>query len=342
MNRLAPSAALFVLLIVAVAAADQTPLQVTAGHVARQITKDPGTVATLYAPSFLNGVPEEKLVSLYQTLYAQHGGVLHVLPMAGASATAGKFTFAFKDVDIPVSLSIEDGPAHRVVELWFGLPVPRLHSLQEASAELAKLPGRVSFQLQRLDDGKVLASHDPDTALAIGSTFKLYVLATLIHEKVPWDKVTTLQQRYKSVGGGDMENWPVGSPVTMDTLAVQMISKSDNTAADHLLALAGRENVEAMLPALGMKNPSADVPFLSTRELFRLKTDSALRSQYLSADQAGRERLLKTLPHGAPPDVAQLMSQGPTAIDTVEWFASAADLCRLLQWYDTHADATAL
>jgi hypothetical protein len=30
------------------------------------------------------------------------------------------------------------------------------------------------------------------------------------------------------------------------------------------------------------------------------------------------------------------------AIDEVEWFASAADLCRVMRWFDKRADSTAL
>jgi beta-lactamase class A len=322
--------------------ADEGELPATARKVADQIAEHPANLAGLYAPKFLQAVPEEKLAGLYQSMFSQHGAVLKVTALSGGTDTAGKFTFSCKDADIPVTLSIEAAPPHRVVGLWFGPAAPRVQSLEQVTAELAKLPGKVSYQLQCLDDGKVIASHDPDTALAIGSTFKLFVLATLIEQKVPWDQVIKLDDRFMSVGGGDMEHWPAGSPVTVDTLAVQMISRSDNTAADQLLGLAGRENVEAMLPRLGVKDPSADTPFLSTAEMFRLKTDPDVLTRYLTADQAGRAKIVANLPATPPPDIGKLVALGPTVIDKIEWFASAADLCRVMRWYYQHADATAL
>jgi hypothetical protein len=50
-----------------------------------------------------------------------------------------------------------------------------------------------------------------------------------------------------------------------------MIKISDNTAADHLLALVGRENVEAHLGDYFNTAPERNRPFLSTLELFSLK-----------------------------------------------------------------------
>ncbi len=327
-----------------VAAADKPtdPLTAIAQRIADQITAKPQIPDGMYSPDFVKAVPPERLVGLYQSFFEKYGPVLHVVPQKGNTATSGKFSFAWKEVEMPVSLTIEAAAPHQVLGLLFGPATPRLRSLEEVTARLAKLPGQVGYQLQRLDDGKVLQSLNADTPLAIGSTFKLYVLATLVEEKTPWDKVVKIEARHKSLPSGEMQNWPDGSPVTVHTLALKMISISDNTAADHLLALAGRAEVEKRLAELGIKDPQRDVPFLSTRELFQLKTDADLRKKYLAADTVGREMLLKELADKALPTLAQLEWGGPIAIDQLEWFASAADLCRLMQWYDQHADSSAL
>ncbi len=195
------------------------------------------------------------------------------------------------------------------------------------------------MQLLRLDDDKVLQSLHADTPLAIGSTFKLYVLAALVKRQVAWDKVVKLDAQHKSLPSGEMQTWPDGSPVTVHTLALKMISVSDNTAADTLLRLAGREKVEKRLSELGMKNPQANVPFLSTRELFQLKGDAALRKAYLAADVPGRIAVLKKLADKPLPNASEMQWSEPIAIDRLEWFASAADLCQLMAWFDKQHDS---
>ena len=214
-----------------------------------------------------------------------------------------------------------------------------------AAAQLAeqfgKLPGEASFQLKSLDDDKVIASNHPDKRLAIGSAFKLYVLATLVDRHVPWDKVVKVEERYKSLPSGEVQNWPAGSPVTVHTLALKMISISDNTATDHLVAMLGREQVEKQFAVCGMKDPAADMPLLCTREWFRLKSNSRLRKEFLAADEAGRRAVLDKMA-----DMPNMRDEdeewhGPLAIDTIEWFASAADLCRVLEWLDKHGGPVA-
>ena len=214
-------------------------------------------------------------------------------------------------------------------------------STESAAARIAerfrKLPGDVSFQLKCLDDGKVIASNQPDKRLAIGSAFKLYVLATLVDRHVPWDKVVKVEDRYKSLPSGEIQHWPAGSPVTVHTLALKMISISDNTATDHLLAMIGREEVEQRFAKFGMQDPAADMPLLRTREWFRLKSNSAACARNFSPPTtAGRRNVTDSM--ADMPDMRDEDEDwnGPLAIDTIEWFASAADLCRVLEWLDKH------
>ena len=322
--------------------ADADALQTTAQAIADQVSGSSNNFAPLYAESFLEAVPIQKLSDLYASMRSQYGPVLHVVERSRGSSEQGKFEFDFKQLAVPVTLTIESAPTHRVVGLWFGPAVPRLQSLQEVVARLASLEGQVSFQVLQLDGGVVRASLNPDKALGIGSAFKLYVLAELAVEKVPWDRVTLLQNRYKSLPSGELQNWPDGSPLTVNTLAVEMISKSDNTAADHLLALVGPRHVEDLLPRVGMTNPSANIPFLSTLELFRLKSDAALRHNYLAADTTGRRAILEKISGLPKPSVEQMKNGDVVAIDRLEWFASAADLCRLMGWFDHQNDPVVL
>ena len=310
-------------------AADEDALQAMAQRIADQISAAPKVEASDYSPAFLKAVPAVQLAALCKTMFEKNGAVTGVTLQARTGPLAGKYTYRFADVDMPVTLSLEPG-THRVEGLWFSPPVPQVKTLDEVVLRLGKLPGKVSFQLQRLGDGKVLASVNPETPLAIGSTFKLYILATLVNDQPDWEKVVKLEEKYKSLPSGEMQNWPRGSPVTVHTLALKMISQSDNTATDHLLAYVGREKVEKMLPQLGLEKSAANVPFLSTLEMFRLKADGELRKKYLAADAAERRAMLAKMLGTPAPKVTQLELSKPVAIDTVEWFAIAGDLCRVM------------
>jgi beta-lactamase class A len=115
--------------------------------------------------------------------------------------------------------------------------------------------------------------------------------------------------------------------------AEQMISISDNTAADHLLAHLGRENVEDYQARMGHSNPALNEPFLSTREMFTIKLALTAENiqRYVDANPAERRRQLTD--EIDPLTVTTAQANGwtrPRSIDTVEWFASAADLCRAM------------
>jgi beta-lactamase class A len=121
-----------------------------------------------------------------------------------------------------------------------------------------------------------------------------------------------------SLPSGMLQAWPVGSPVTLHTLASLMISVSDNTATDTLLHLLGREKVEAVLGI---------APVLSTRELFTLKSDEARRTRYLGADAAGKLAILSALDGLPLPDASKVT--GPF-VPGVEYDLSPAKLCALI------------
>jgi hypothetical protein len=110
-----------------------------------------------------------------------------------------------------------------------------------------------------------------------------------------------------------------------------MIAASDNTATDHLIGLLGRENVEAALGPMGHHDPALNRPLLLTREWFaiKLRFDASQVRRYVAAGEAERRAILA---EEADPAAATLTEAddwaGAYLVDTVEWFASAADLCR--------------
>ena len=179
---------------------------------------------------------------------------------------------------------------------------------------------------------------NPDTQLAIASTFKIYVLGELARQVqaglVRWDETITLTDALRSMPSGDYAWVPAGQQVTVRQLAEAMMRNSDNTATDHIINRLGRENVERAFGAFGHADPAANVPLLLTRELFAIKMwqPDAWMTQYMAASNEEQLALLTSVidPMQINPSGGWGKWNGPTAINGIEWFASAGDLCRAM------------
>ncbi len=170
--------------------------------------------------------------------------------------------------------------------------------------------------------------------VALGSVFKLYVLAELAKQVEAgtrsFSDMLAIEDRYKSLPSGELQNEPAGTELSLKTYAEKMISISDNTATDHLLFLVGRENVEATVASSGHHAPAENRPFVSTRELFTLKLmlSSAEQDAYVAASEADKRSLLTTYA-SRDPRTSKKAWNDPLRIDTLEWFATPSDLCKV-------------
>ncbi len=176
--------------------------------------------------------------------------------------------------------------------------------------------------------------------LAVGSSFKLYILGALIdevnHDRRQPENAMLLRADLAGPPSSEMAAWPVGSPVTLATLALKMIWISDNTATDHLLYLLGRERVEAQMVAMGHGDPSVNRPLLSTREMTSLR-DKKLGMpgrEYLKLDDAGRRAMLAKLSAGTPD--YENFDFDTAAYKVAEWYASPPDMAQALAWIYEH------
>lgn len=181
-------------------------------------------------------------------------------------------------------------------------------------------------------------SVNPDSSLAIASTFKVYVLGELARQVqaglVGWDDPVTLTDDLRSMPSGDLAWVPAGQQVSVRQLAEAMMWHSDNTATDHLIGRLGRESVERAFGAYGHADPAANQPLLLTRELFAIKMWQPTEwiTQYVAASHEERRAMLagQIDPMRIDPAGGWGKWNGPTAIDGIEWFASASDLCRVM------------
>jgi hypothetical protein len=208
----------------------------------------------------------------------------------------------------------------------------------DVDADLHLVAPQVRLLVADVSNGSCQPVHsiDPATAAPLGSAFKLYVLDALGNAvaagKVGWNQTLTVTAQVKGLPPGDLQNEPDGTQISVLDTAAKMISVSDNTATDMLINLVGRSAVEAALTATGMASPALDRPFLTTREIFILKLDQwpALAERYSAADEPHRRALLAgTVDRAALPPVAAAGAwTTPRDVDSLEYFASASDICR--------------
>lgn len=296
--------------------------------------------ADYFTPEFLAAVPSAQLSAISASLIAQYGQPIAVERVEAADAARGIVHLRFEKAVGRFQLVIDPAQGGRVAGLLVTGFTSADDSFAVIAAEVAALPGATSLLVERLDagDGATghLLAHNADQPLAIGSTFKLYILAEMAararQRKLRWDDVTTLDRRsFSSAGTG---NWPPGAPVTLHSLAAWMISVSDNAATDILLDVLGRDAVGARMAAIGNSAQARTLPFLNTVEAFALKSSAndELRARYLAAPEAEQRRILDTAADRLMLDVidSQMFVGKPLHIDTIEWFASARDLARLM------------
>jgi beta-lactamase class A len=211
-----------------------------------------------------------------------------------------------------------------------------------AEKALSNLPGQTAFAFTEIRDGRAKPLYEvrANERLAVGSSFKLYIFGTLIEEvnagRRRMDNTMLLRSNLVGPPSSEMGTWPMGSPVTLHTLALKMISISDNTATDHLLYLLGRERVEAQFKAMGHGDLALNRPLISTREMVTLrdkKTGMPGRA-YQQLDEAGRRVMLAKLSAGVPDYEA--LDFDTTAYQVAEWYASPLDMAQALAWIYEH------
>lgn len=273
--------------------------------------------AEWFAPTFLSQVSPAQIDQIIGQLEAQLGKYRSVRP------EGQDFVVELEKGLLPTKIALD--PQGRIAGLLFQAPRPKVNSLEDALAGFRSLPGKVSVLV--LENGQPRASLNPDEPLAVGSAFKLAVLAALKAEidagKRKWSDVVELRPEWKSLPSGVLHSWPDGSPLTLHTLAAEMISISDNTATDALISTLGREPMEVLSPR--------NRPFLTTKEAFILKNpaNKALLERYLKGDAAARRALLPEL-KSAPLPTESDFAGGPVALE-VEWFFSVRELCGLME-----------
>ncbi len=302
----------------------------------------------LFSKAFLAQVPSAQVKDISRQLTEQFGRAGAIERIQPKSRVSGTIFVEYERGTLQLELAVEPQPPHLIQGLLVVGTKVKDDSFGRIIEELKRLPGRTSFVVARLGEAgpTMLATHEPARPMAVGSLFKLFLLAELDRSiragERRWSDVAPLTHR--SLPSGFLQDWPLGTPLTLQTLASLMISQSDNSASDTLLHLLGRERVEAMLRTIGVAADPRNRPFLSTMEAFALKGgDSALAKAWHSGSEDQRRALLQQIAGiGADRiDVARLNAR-PNLIDSAEWFVSGEDSVRTLDWMRRNGSKEAL
>jgi beta-lactamase class A len=286
--------------------------------VLERLFKEPKAQADWFTAQFIQSVPIEQVNTLLDSIRQQMGAL--------QSVTGSGHNFVLHLDHGTVSARLVLAGDGKIAGLLLR-PAATQGSLDDHVRAITSLAGETAVLVTRND--AVLAAVRAEVPLAVGSAFKLAVLMAVAQavtqKRLAWDQVVRLDPAWRSLPSGVLQDWPSGTPVTIATLADLMISKSDNTAADSLIALAGRAAVEAISPR--------NAPFLTTREAFVLKgeANAALRARWRAAGLDQRRELLRQIATMRLPTAEALATEA--SLD-IEWRFTARELAALLEAID--------
>ncbi len=265
--------------------------------------------AEWFSKEFLSQVSAEQVEAIVRQLTAQLG------EFEGVRKEGENYAAVFEKGVVPVVIRLD--AEGRIAGLFFKPPRARLGSLEAAAKALAKLPGDVSLLILAGDTPRI--ELNANARLAVGSAFKLSVLAALLASERSLDETVPLREEWKSLPSGTLQDWPAGTPLTLAGLAGRMMAESDNTAADHLIHALGRKFVERFA--------YQNRPLLTTRALFVLRTDPELKARWLKGGEAERRAVIEEAEARPLPSPEKLLAAGADL--ELEWHYTARELCAL-------------
>ncbi len=299
-----------------------------------------------FASSFIDAIPLTQFRALVTQLKARYGEAIDISRVIPASDQDGTVEIAYTNAILAMRMVLDSKAPYSVIGLQVTGANVTNDTLAAIEREFTALPGIAGFEIAELDSDRtnLIASFNADKQFAIGSTFKLYVLAALSSKITNgdrnWDDVVPLYR--KSLPSGILQAWPRNTPMTLQGLATLMISISDNSATDILMSELGSKATDDMVYKSGHSSPEKMLPMLNTIEFFDLKMpDKAdVRALYLGATDSEQRELLNAYSIGLLPESIKIanLANAPLHIDTIEWFAAPSDITGLLKVLDEIQD----
>ncbi len=292
-----------------------------------------------FASSFLDAIPVTQFRALVVQLQAQYGEPLTIARIIPASKQDGTVEIAYSKATLAMRMVLDSAAPYPVIGLQVTGANMTDDSIDKIKREMEALPGIAGFEIAEIsgNQASIIESLNADRQFAIGSTFKLYVLAALSTKIADsdrdWSDVVPVYR--KSLPSGILQNWPDGTPMTLQALATLMISVSDNTATDILMTELGSKAIDDIVYKSGHRAPDKILPMLNTVEFFDLKmpNNADVRELYVAASNNEQRDLLSRYSIGISPESIEIsnLANKPQHIDTIEWFAASSDITGLLK-----------
>ena len=281
-------------------------------------TQNKKNIEGLFTESFLNQVPIANIMQIINNYKNQLGQLKSV------ERTSDGYLLIFEKGEAPSKINVNQN--NKIAGLWFGNITLYEDDYDQILSEFKKLDSDISISILKDNETKIL-TYNENKPMAVGSTFKLYVLKALYEQiektEKSWTDIVRLDEDNISLPSGQLQNWPIGSPLTVKSLANLMISISDNTATDHLIDYVGRNNIENLVT-------SKNIPFLKTIELFQLKygANKEIQNQYIEGNISKKRSILEEI---TDIDVnINNITGDPVFINDLEWFFSTNELSTLI------------
>lgn len=324
---------------------------------------DPAEVTERFDASFLTQVSVARLNAGLEQIAPPGSGPWRIVDDSRDGRVAEITVESGERFRLRVTIALTSSEPHRIEGLLMqpaesGLPEG--YTLARLDADMAALAPETALGIYNVTSGvcDAVHEHNGDQPLAIGSIFKLWVLAELASQiqqgTASWDEPLAVRAELRSNPAGGVYELDDGDTLTLREFAEGMISISDNTATDHLIDRLGRQAIESGMARAGVADPALNQPFLATRELFWLKylADPPNPPDWYNADADGRRAILDgldgdTVPWvldpalATAPDAERLPRDQPRNLD-IEWLASPDDLCRTLVYLDQLASTPGL
>jgi hypothetical protein len=292
-----------------------------------------------FSKSFRKAIPYNKLTEISSNLHKDFG-TCRDIEIPKNALVKEFYTIQSNGKKLVFNLVVENKNDKNLITglLYKGekTDIIKFSSEKEILKELKKFDGLISTLL--IEEGQKILDYKSTETHALGSVFKLYVLATLsqkiANKELSWDKKYPIKNKLKSLPSGVMQNYEKGRMVTLSEMATKMISISDNTATDHLIDIVGRKEIEKYIAENGLISKKSNyTPFLKTRELFAIRAFFIEKDYmaYAEKDRKGRLKMVNKVNRKSNKKILNKLKNWdkPRHITDVEWYATPQEVCKL-------------
>lgn len=137
------------------------------------------------------------------------------------------------------------------------LPTPLAHLQATLASAASRAPGLAAVAVRDLGSSYV-SGYNMNAVMPAASTIKIPIMVEVFRQMEAGDfdlnRKVELLPGDRDWGSGSIADAPMGSTFSVSTLLTQMITVSDNTAANMLIRLVGRHHINATMQHLGLEH----------------------------------------------------------------------------------------